>query len=674
MPSIITAAVCALVATAYWALLGTMLGRRLLPPTLARAAAPILGWAVHSAIALPLFYALPFTALSVAGVALALLCAVAALYVYGPVQPVSPAATMVPPAAMMPLAAVALAAIVALAPASAVTPQVTAGGVRLSAVMFDHSKLAMIDAMTRLGMPPVNPFFGLYGEPGRLAYYYLYYFSAAQCALLGGLTGWEADIAMTWFAAFTSVLLAMGIAVHLSDRRSAAFWAGILALSASLRMLFNFLLGDERLGEYLAAASGYDGWLFQSFWVPQHLIASSCVVLTTILLCGFAVRRSLLGCVIIILTVAAGFESSTYVGGVTFALAALVIGPVLVWRVEPKERLRLLLWLAAAAVAALLLVSPFLHDQVASVASRETASPIILRPMEVFGWAIPQTLRAIIDGPSYWLVWLPFYLPATYVAGLATLAYLLRTTQISSQRTFTLVLCGLTAMSLIGSWLLVSTVGYNNDLGWRALLPAAVVLMAAAACGLAQWRSLLGRGFAVVALAGLLLGVPGTYDIIFNAITDNSATSRAVFAETPEMWAAVRRHSTPTERVANNPLFVEDMTPWAVNSSWALLSNRNSCFAGRELTLAYAALSNERREGIDAQFIRVFAGKGSESDIYELANEYGCRVVVLTRQDGAWAKDPFDDSPLYRLVEEKKDAWRVYRAVDYPLRRKVSAR
>lgn len=668
MPSIIIAAACALAATVYWALLGTMLGRRMLPPVLVRPAAPILGWAVHSAIALPLFYVLPFTSVSVVVVALTLLCAVAALHVYGPLPP------LMPPAAMVPLAAVALAAIVALAPASAVTPEVTAGGVRLSAEMFDHSKLAMIDAMTRLGMPPVNPFFGLYGEPGRLAYYYLYYFSAAQCALVAGLTGWEADIAMTWFAAFSSVLLAMGIAVHLSERRSAAFWAGVLALSASLRVLFKFLVGDERLGEYLAAASGYDGWLFQSFWVPQHLISSSCVVLATILLCSFAVRRSLLACVIIMLTVAAGFESSTYVGGVTFALAAILIGPVLLWRTEPKERLRLLLWLSATAVATLLLVSPFLHDQVASVASRETASPIILRPMEVFGWSIPQTLRAIIDGPGYWLVWLPFYLPATYIAGLATLAYLLRTTKVSSQRTFILVLCALTVMSLIGSWLLVSTVGYNNDLGWRALLPAAVVLMAATACGLAQWRSILGRGIAVVALAGLLLGAPGTYDIIFNAITDSSARSRAVFAGTPEMWAAVRRHSAPTERVANNPLFLEDMTPWAVNSSWALLSNRSSCFAGRELTLAYAALSNERREGIDAQFIRVFAGKGSESDIYELANEYGCRVVVLTRQDGAWAKDPFDDSPLYRLVEEKKDAWRVYRAVDYPLPRKVLAR
>lgn len=668
MPSIIDAAVCALAATLYWALLGTMLGRRVLPPGLARPAAPILGWAVHSAIALPLFYVLPFTALNVAVVAFALLCAVAALHVYGPLRPLPAAAVMVP------FAAVAFAAIVALAPASAVAPDLTTSGVRLSAEMFDHSKLAMIDAMTRLGLPPVNPFFGLYGEPGRLAYYYLYYFSAAQCALVAGLTGWEADIAMTWFAAFSSVLLAMGIAVHLSERRSAAFWTGVLALSASLRMLFEFLFGDQRLGDYLAAASGYDGWLFQSFWVPQHLIASSCVVLTTVLLCSFVMRRSLLAGVIIVLTVAAGFESSTYVGGVTFALAAIVIGPVLLWRAEPKERLRLLLWLAAAAVAALLLVSPFLHDQVASVASRETASPIILRPMEVFGWSIPQTLRSIIDVPGYWLVWLPFYLPATYIAGLATFAYLLRATQISSQRTFILVLCALTAMSLIGSWLLVSTVGYNNDLGWRALLPAAVVLMAATACGLAQWRSLLGRGFAVIALAGLLLGAPGTYNIIFNAIADNSMASRATFAQTPEMWAAVRRHSGPAERVANNPLFLEDMTPWPVNSSWALLSNRNSCFAGRELTLAYAALSNEQREQVDAQFVRVFNGMGTESDIYDMANEYGCRVVVLTRQDGAWAKDPFDASPLYRLVEEKKDAWRIYRAVDYPLRRHVSGR
>ena len=80
-------------------------------------------------------------------------------------------------------------------------------------------------------------------------------------------------------------------------------------------------------------------------------------------------------------------------------------------------------------------------------------------------------------------------------------------------------------------------------------------------------------------------------------------------------------------RVANNPLFLEDVTPWPVNISWALLANRSSCFAGRELALAFAPLSPERREAINAQFVRVFAGNGTPDDVSDMATKYDCEVV-----------------------------------------------
>src|SRR5205085_2311657 len=94
----------------------------------------------------------------------------------------------------------------------------------------------------------------------------------------------------------------------------------------------------------------------------------------------------------------------------------------------------------------------------------------------------------------------------------------------------------------------------------------------------------------------------------FALLAAASLVCGGLFVQTPEMWAAVRRHAAPDERVANNPLFLQDLTPWPVNLSWALLSDRRSCFAGRELTLAYTALPRARREEIDAQFMRVFAG------------------------------------------------------------------
>ena len=83
------------------------------------------------------------------------------------------------------------------------------------------------------------------------------------------------------------------------------------------------------------------------------------------------------------------------------------------------------------------------------------------------------------------------------------------------------------------------------------------------------------------------------------------------------------------------------------------------------MTLAYTALTRARREEIDAQFIRVFAGDASPQDVEDLAARYDCRVVVVTAQDGAWRRDPFATSALYRLVED--DArWRIYRLAALP--------
>ena len=59
--------------------------------------------------------------------------------------------------------------------------------------------------------------------------------------------------------------------------------------------------------------------------------------------------------------------------------------------------------------------------------------------------------------------------------------------------------------------------------------------------------------------------------------------------------------AAPAARIANNPLFLEDLTPWPVNISWALLSNRSSLLCwprdGNSFcaAVAPAPLPNRRR-------------------------------------------------------------------------------
>ena len=222
------ALVCALIATAFWPLLGYALGRRLLPRVLAIGAAPVIGWAVHSAVTLPIYLLFGFSSFFVAGVgAVCVLVAGFSLSQSSSVDETEPALAI-------PLGAFVVAAVVALIPAATILPKSSGDAVWLADATFDHAKSAIIDAMTRLGLPPVNPVFGEAGTPGHLAYYYLWHFSAAEMALVTSMSGWEADIGLTWFTAFASLSLMMGLAVWLSKRATAAIWVVTLAAAGSL--------------------------------------------------------------------------------------------------------------------------------------------------------------------------------------------------------------------------------------------------------------------------------------------------------------------------------------------------------------------------------------------------------------------------------------------------------
>jgi hypothetical protein len=651
MASPVNAALCALLAIAFWSLLGYALCRRLLPRPLAAGAAPVMGWAVHSAATLPLFALIGFSPVTI--VVVAMLCAMAAAV--GLWRTPSESAERVP---TIPWRALAAAAALAMVPAAAVLPKFSAQGVHLADPIFDHSKIAIIDAMARQGLPPIDPVFGAVGVADRLAYYYLWHYSAAELALPLHVSGWQADIALTWFTAFASLSLMMGVAVWLAKKSSAAIWAVALAAAASLRVVLSLIFGSYELAPFLAGPTGFSGWLFQMSWAPQHLMSASCVVTAMLLIAHYAQRQRLALLVALVLVVAAGFESSTYVGGITFAIAALAATPVLLAGIDPARRRHFLAGLAVAAILVIGLAMPFLRDQFATAAAHGSGSPIIVHPYAVLGDLFPASLRRVLDLPAYWLILLPIEFPAAYIAGALTLVILLRSASAKPEKLFVATLACLAGASLVTSWLLVSTLGDNNDLGIRAVLPAASVLIAAAAAGmtLVPRRALI----AATAVGGLVLGLPDTARIIRSNVAGTPHHGGDVFAQTPELWAAVRRTAPPNARVANNPLFLADLTPWPVNISWALLANRSSCFAGRELVLALAPLSAAGREAINAQFIRVFSGEGTPQDVDDMAKKFGCDVVVVVPQDKAWDHDPFAASPDYRLAESKDNRWKIY--------------
>jgi hypothetical protein len=655
MASPVNALLCALIATCFWTLLGFALARHILPRALALGAAAVIGWAAHSAATLPIYIWVGFSPIAV--VAIGVLCVLISGFSLSWRASVSEA--IVAPG--IPLWTFAGAAILALVPAAAILPKFYGAAVQLADPIFDHSKSAIVDAIVRLGVPPVNPVFGELGAPGQLAYYYLWHFSAAEVAAVAGATGWEADIGLTWFTAFASLALMMGVAVWLSKRSAAAIWVVALGAAGSLWITIYRIVGTSNLAPALQPPIGMAGWLFQATWVPQHVIAASCVVTALLLLARMTERQSFTLVLSLALVIVAGFESSTFVGGIAFAITALIAAPIFFAATDRARRRHLTAALALAAVLVVCLIAPFVLNQLAAVRARGDGVPIIVSHYAVFGELLPYGLRRVLDIPGYWLVILPAELPAIFFAGVIALTTTLRGALPRLEKLTVAVLACLAGTGLLVPWLLVSTLGDNNDLGLRAIIPAEMVLIisvAAAAAGLAKTR--LRVLVAALALIGLVLSLPDTAKIIHDNAVGRQRPGDEEFAQSPELWAAVRRYTPPAARLANNPLFVKDVTPWPVNISWALLADRSSCFAGLDLALAFAPLPPERREAINAQFIRVFAGEGTADDVRAMATQYGCDVAVVVPTDKAWDHDPFAASPDYRLAETRAGRWRIY--------------
>ncbi|WP_395455425.1 hypothetical protein ACHMW5_10290 [Azospirillum melinis] len=660
MPSLSLAALCIATGLVLWMASGYALARSLaFDRAVALALAPVLGWAVQNALALMISLVVGFSPVATVG-AMALICAAGLLSVR---RGGSGSDHRIP---LLTLLVCLAAAVMATGPALAVLPKFTGGSIAVAPALFDHAKIALIDQIVREGVPPVNPVYGGAEAPAGVAYYYLWQFGAAQLAQLTGATGWEADAAASWLTAFSTLLLMAGLARHFSGRALAPFLAIGLSGLGSLRPVLVAMVGEETLAHWLQPATGLAGWLFQTSWSPHHVQAAGCVVVAVMTMVRLARRPGALATVTLALLAAAAYQSSIWVGGVVFVLAAAGCALFLA-RSRPAGGVGTFLLLGGiAAVVAVAIAFPLLVEQYRSAVARGGGRLITIDPFEVLGPALPQPLGRVLDVPAYWLVLLVVEFPLVYLAGAIALARMAARPNARPDGPpdgpLVRALAILTAASLGTGWLLVSTTGVNNDLGWRAVLPGLMVLTVAAGAGLARCVERRAALPLVLAMAAATATLPDGLRLAAENLVGRPSSSAAAFAQSPALWQAVRRHAPPDARVASNPALFADMTPWPVNLSWALFADRRSCFAGNELAIAFAALSSERRSAIADQFRRVFAGDGTPDDIQALARIHRCDVVVVTVFDGAWSRDPFAASPFYRLAEAEPGLWRIYSA------------
>ena len=606
------------------------------------AIAPALGWAIGVTLALPVltltgFYPGAIDILFAAGLLAAGLCSLRRKA-----------------AAALPVWTVPFAASLALLPAMAIMPKAAPEGVLLAPPMFDHVKIAVVDAILRTGAPATNPFYGPGGD-GHLSYYYLWHTGAAMLA--GGLhvNGWSAEAAMTGFTAFASLLLIIGLVMGLGGRTIGIVAAALLSLPGSLRPLLIGSSGDEGAGAIIPRGADIGAWLNQSAWVPQHLASASSAILACLLMLRVARGGGWLAMAALGVTAASSFESSIWVGGIGFAAIALCVGAWLFASLPDTRRWGFLARAAGSASVTVALTLPFIVDDLHAVQARQVGSGIAFGFARVFGAGVPAGW--VLNPAAFWLVLLPFSMPAVMPLGAASL-WSRRREAAGPARDLLLALGVAAGACLCVAWLFRSTID-NNDLGWRVVLPAMLVFTALAGCAIERLAA--GRRWlaGALALGVAVLGVPDTVRMVGEYARGQLPGDPAGYAASEPLWQAVRRHAGPLSRVASNPGAAGHATPWPVNIAWATLSDRPSCFAGWASVIAYGAIPKTKLFDIDTTFRRVFEGHAQPGDVSRLAKEEDCAVAALTPADGAWLQDPFRLSAEYRLVEAA-DAWKIY--------------
>lgn len=595
----------------------------------ALALAPALGWAVFSVLALPALRLTGFALAPAACLALAAVAGAMGLWRRAPAGE-----------ALLPPWFLPLCAALAWLPAAAVMPKFVPQGVLLSQPMFDHVKIAVVDTLLREGLPVANPFFGAAGR-GTFGYYYLWHIGTAVMALLTGANGWSAEAGMTAFTAFASLALVGALAARWGGGARALAAAPLLLLPGSVRPLLTWLGGGADAGGWLREKADLFGWLNQAAWVPQHLAGACCVLLALLLLQALAEGAGLAAALCLGLMVAAGFDCSIWVGGLAFGLAAPPLAVLLLVRMQPAARWRFLLWCALAALVAVPLMAGVAADEWA-VMHHRAAGGIAAGAYPLAGTAVPAVLRpvaGILLYPAFLVLMFPALLPPV----------LWRLRRVRGEQA---LLLGFAALCLLITAFLRSTLA-NNDLGWRACLPAVLVLGAAAACAVRT------RCVLVLALAGVALGAPDMLRMLHESVAGEVPGDPAGFAAQAQIWPQVRAVTAPEERIATNPQALHDETAWPVNIGWATLSDRKTCYANWGSVVAYGALSHAELDRTEDAFRHVFAGSPQQGDL-ALVRGAGCVAYLVTGADGAWAHDPFAAAPGCRLAASG-EAWRLYR-------------
>jgi hypothetical protein len=240
----------------------------------------------------------------------------------------------------------------------------------MSVAMYDHgTRVSWIDAILRSGTPPANPNYQFL-RPSILRNYYFWYLDCAVVSRLFNLPAFAtlyASCVWSGFALAALIGLYLKYLLEVGDRLRRQFLICIFLLSVTgldlLATIWTTFFVHMPLPPNLEgwSSNAVLSWFNSLTWVPHHIVSLLCCLLAFLLarLAGrMNLRRAMIAIVFSAAAMASAFGLSVYVA-FAFFLLMIVWG---VWQVMVERAPRSVVILAAGALAAGLMLTPYLWE------------------------------------------------------------------------------------------------------------------------------------------------------------------------------------------------------------------------------------------------------------------------------------------------------------------------
>lgn len=541
-----------------------------------------------------------------------------------------------------------------------------------SVTSYDQTtRVSVIDAMTRTGVPPVNPSY-YPGEPVRLTF--LYYFWYVLCSMVDVIGGQYVDAhaalnaSSAWVGLGVISLVTLYFRLRNSTRAEAVWksaWLGIGLLAVSgldiLPATLLMIRTEQVIGSIDVWNTWIQSWVASALWVPHHLaalIAGMCAIL----LAQFARGKSSSRQFAILAIAGLAFASAAGLSIYVTLVFVVFWGVWLIVFIFQKTERALLLPMIFSGVLALVLAAPFFFGLIQGGGDAEGTLPIMFEirtflQLESFvaDWSpLARSLIMLLVLPINYLFELGFF----FIAAIYWFQTRDRKT-LSANPFYTVEVILFFVVLVIGSTLR-STLITSNDLGWRAWLPGQFILLI---WGVDTWEHLASVSISASPQAReaqknrrlmLTFIVIGILTTITDAALLRFAWSIMTGPETPRQYYSARlaydylRENIPSDAITqNNPLSFIDRPSGLYGTHQMVVSDRT----------AYGVPQGELDTWME-NVSPLFNSEGMED--WQLLDracvDYSIDVLIYADTDPIWNSLPVLKSQREPLYENERYA------------------